>query len=506
PVAWENITYTVNEADQTIKEEVIGRFSQIPLKLAWAVTIHKSQGLTFDQAVVDAKDAFAHGQTYVALSRCRTLDGLVLSSPVPRQGVAVDPSVAEFMEGVTTREAADLDARFHMAQMAYQQELLLQCFDFSAMRGMFYYFMRLADSNRGSVRVAGLTDITELKIEARKQIFEVGEKFQNQLRQMMDGETLPDDHEGIRERTQKAAGWFGDKFNDLFSSLLEKGMVETDNKALKKQMNNGLDNLRLEIRVRMAGIRSCAQGFSSKRYLRTISGEGMAASPKAKTAAAANTPDYTEFDIEHPEMFKTLKDWRASVAKKLGVPHFQVLHQKVLVQIVVCLPEDDFALAKLKGVGPKTRENYGEDILRLVRKYREEHDIDTVVLPEPKVDEKSPSSDKKKKKSTGDTRQITLTFFEQGMGVQSIADERGLAVSTIQGHLCHFIEKGTLSLERVVDEEKTAAIMAALQPGRHLKEVKDALGKEISYGDIKAVIAHQKFVKSGTSDTDEPDA
>ena len=217
----------------------------------------------------------------------------------------------------------------------------------------------------------------------------------------------------------------------------------------------------------------------------------MAASPKVKNAAA-QTRDYTELDIEHPEMFKALKDWRTEVAGKLGIPHFHVLHQKVLIQIAVCLPEDDFALAKLKGVGPKTREKYGTDILRRVREYREKHDLQTFVAPEPKRIEKAPAADKKKKPG-GDTRQITLDFFQQGMGIQAIADERGLTIPTIEGHLCHFIEKGTLSVDRLVDQNKQKAIEKVLGPGRPMREIKDELGKNFSYGEIKAVISHQKF-------------
>ncbi len=396
PVAWENISYTVNEEDQTIKEEVIGTFSQIPLKLAWAVTIHKSQGLTFDRAVVDAKDAFAHGQTYVALSRCRSLEGLVLSSPVPRGGIGVDPAVSDFMDGAV-REVAELSSLLETAQRDYQQDLLMQCFDFSAMRGMFYYFMRLASTHQDSVRVAGLSDIETLKSEARDQIFDVGTKFQRQLQGMITDKILPDDDPGIKERTAKASGWFTEKIDALFSPLLVKGRVETDNKAVKKQMTSGLETLCHEIRVRLAGIRSCANGFSSETYLRAVSSSGMTAEPS--TPKAASAPDYTELDIDHPELFKQLKDWRTRQAKASGVPAFQILHQKVLVQLAVALPEDEFALAKLKGVGPKTREKYGEELLDIVKAYRKEKGIKQVILPEPAPAAKSSTAESKTKKN-----------------------------------------------------------------------------------------------------------
>ncbi|MBW2429173.1 MAG: AAA family ATPase, partial [Deltaproteobacteria bacterium] len=97
-VEWENIKYKVDEENKEIQEDIIGKFKQFPLKLAWAITIHKSQGLTFDKAVIDAESAFAHGQVYVALSRCKTLEGMVLSSPIPSRGIATDESVLNFVK------------------------------------------------------------------------------------------------------------------------------------------------------------------------------------------------------------------------------------------------------------------------------------------------------------------------------------------------------------------------------------------------------------------------
>src|SRR5690606_1471909 len=94
---WENIRYKYNKGEDKIEEEVMGTFSQFPLRLAWASTIHKSQGLTFDKAVIDAGTSFAAGQVYVALSRLTGLDGLVLKSKIPMHSIRTDGQVVDFM-------------------------------------------------------------------------------------------------------------------------------------------------------------------------------------------------------------------------------------------------------------------------------------------------------------------------------------------------------------------------------------------------------------------------
>src|SRR5439155_14186063 len=103
PVEWENIRYSLDEKTKEIKEEILGTFTQYPLKLAWAITIHKSQGLTFDRAIIDARAAFAHGQVYVALSRCRTFEGIVLSSKIGMSSVKTDSAVKRYGEETERR-------------------------------------------------------------------------------------------------------------------------------------------------------------------------------------------------------------------------------------------------------------------------------------------------------------------------------------------------------------------------------------------------------------------
>jgi GTPase SAR1 family protein len=364
-VEWENINYKVDEENKEIQEDIIGKFKQLPLKLAWAITIHKSQGLTFDKAVIDAKSAFAHGQVYVALSRCKTFEGMVLSSPIPSRGIATDESVLNFVE--RARQNLPSENRLQAAKVFYQQQLLLECFDFQLLHNRLNYFGRLLAGNSGLIQISGVSDMVRLLEMAEKQIFTVSEKFNQQLRTIFEKKSLPESDAYILDRIGKASGWFQDKFFFNFNDLVQKLQMETDNKELGKKIGNALNNLKQEILVKLAGIKSCEKGFSPPHYLRAISKAEVDFIPEK--GKKSQTPLYRESDIEHPELFRHLMDWRSRKAKEQGLAHFQILHQRVLIQIVVNLPDNRTDLKKIKGVGKKTLKKYGEDILALVTGY-----------------------------------------------------------------------------------------------------------------------------------------
>jgi hypothetical protein len=370
-VEWENIKYKVDEENKEIQEDIIGKFKQFPLKLAWAITIHKSQGLTFDKAVIDAESAFAHGQVYVALSRCKTFEGMVFSSPIPSRGIGTDESVLNFVE--KARQNRPSENRLQAAKVLYQQQLLLECFDFQLLQNRFNYFARLLAGNSGLVQISGVSNMVRLREMAEKQIFTVSEKFKQQLRTIFIKQSLPESDAHILERIGKASDWFQDKFSLIFDDLVQKFQMETDNKELGKKLGNALNNLKQEILVKLAGIKSCQKGFSAPHYLRAISKAEVDFIPEK--GKKSQPPVYSESDIEHPVLFRRLKEWRSRKAKQQGLAQFQILHQQVLIQIVVSLPDNRRDLKKIKGVGKKTLEKYGQDILALVAGYRKKHGV-----------------------------------------------------------------------------------------------------------------------------------
>ncbi|MDZ7736533.1 MAG: ATP-dependent RecD-like DNA helicase [Gammaproteobacteria bacterium] len=179
PVSWENIKYTLDARTREISAEVIGRFIQFPLRLAWAITIHKSQGLTFERAIIDAEAAFSHGQVYVALSRCKTFDGIVLSSPISASVVKTDSTVSQFVNQAS-QQPPDED-QLRRARVLYQQQLLLDCFDYQPLASSLRNFTRKLRDHAKLIQCSGMDNLDVLEKQTIDDIIVVADKFRHQL-------------------------------------------------------------------------------------------------------------------------------------------------------------------------------------------------------------------------------------------------------------------------------------------------------------------------------------
>ncbi len=368
PVVWENIKYSLNSESGIIEEDKVGEFVQFPLKLAWAITIHKSQGLTFEKAVIDAQASFAHGQVYVALSRCKTMEGMVLSTPISGNGVATDKAVLSFD---SYAEANPPNKEQLLAdKISYQQKLLLVCFDLGKLSKHFDFLAYLLRANSKIVQVSGIScDFQEMEQRAIDTIFSVSENFKNQLQEIFQADSLPEVDEYVLERISKASTWFQEKFAEIFGQTVDRMHVDTDNSELRKKITSVLNNCKRESAIKLAGIKSCGDGFSPERYLQAVTKADLDFVPEK--AKKSKLPEYNEADLDNPELFTAMKEWRSSKAKELDIAQAQIIHLRVLIQIASSLPGSRAALRKIRGVGPKTVKNYGDELLGLIREYRE---------------------------------------------------------------------------------------------------------------------------------------
>lgn len=476
PVRWENIKYTLNEKTRDIDEEVIGTFTQLPLRLAWSITIHKSQGLTFERAIIDAQAAFSHGQVYVALSRCKTFDGMVLSSPLSPGVVKTDSSVAQFVD--TAGRNPPTQEQLTSARIAYQQQLLLECFDFQPLASCLRKLARQVLDNRKLVESAAIEPMQNVEKQFTAEIGNVADKFKRQLQSLFKSNAVPEDDPHQQERVQKASRYFTEKLQSKLIPWATGFSFETDNKEIRKQINKTLDALRHQLAIKSAALRSCRDGFTTGSYLNALAHAEIEFD--ARPPAHKPPDDGGIANAEHPQLLQALKTWRADQAADEQVAHFRILHQRVLIQIANQVPDTPRALRQIKGVGKATMEKYGAQITAIVSDYCREHAIEPQHPPD-KPEEKQPNKN---------TKQISYELFRQGKSIQEIADTRRLVPGTIETHLAHFVGLGELDVSDLVPEEKVALIkQATKEKGREsLSLIKEHLGESCTYGEIRLVI------------------
>ncbi len=475
-VEWQNAKYTLNETTQKIEEDVIGTFTQFPLKLAWAITIHKSQGLTFEKAIIDARASFAHGQVYVALSRCKTLEGLVLSSPIADYSVKNDTTVIHFTDDVERNQPGP--AELEKSRKEYVQQLLAELFDFKPMQRQIQYLLKLWEEHAAQLLGNLKTNLQSMTIPLQTELINVAEKFENQIRQLIATAPNAEENEQLQERVKKASDYFSGKLFNIIEQAFSEATFDTDNKAIRKSFNDAADKLRKEINTKKVCLELCKKGFNIKTYLETKSKAAIEIPETGhKSQPTASTSSFTM----HPEFYTKLKKWRDEKSHILNVEIARILPQKTLHEIVQTLPASRAGLKAVKGMGGARLQQFGKEIIELVIAYRKQKGMDLPI-----------GAEKEAEKAAMDTKQISYELFKTGKSIPEIASERNFAASTIEGHLAHYVGLGELEISKFVEPAKVKVIAAYVEKNRttQINEIRSAIGENYSYSEIRFVIKY----------------
>jgi hypothetical protein len=362
---WENNKYALSESEQKVTQTSAGSFMQFPLRLAWAITIHKSQGLTFDKAVIDVGAAFAHGQAYVALSRCRNLEGLLLKEKVNSKQIITDPAVIAFMK--QAQETLPNQQTLNDAILEIELETLTQSFDFYPTTAAWLYIKEIIielmpNETLINEKLNAIQQLLEKKIHAVSKLF-----IQKELNLDVKAAILP----AINNRLVKASAYFLPNLIHLHEEITNLHQLLNGapfHSAYFPTLNQLIEQLESKIDV-----------FKLLPSLKNIVEIDKVISKKATSYKPIDSWKQkqadTEILIEHPILYAQLLEWRKQTAEDKKMLGYHMISDQAINDIAAKLPKTLTQLAKIKNVGEGKATAYGEAILKLIRQYRGEGEL-----------------------------------------------------------------------------------------------------------------------------------
>ena len=481
---WKNIRYSLNKQTKQIEEEEIGSFTQFPLRLAWAITIHKSQGLTFEKVTIDAGNAFAAGQVYVALSRCTSLEGLVLQSLITSKTLNTDPHITAFMK---LSEVQQVSNHLFLEKQQFQFSLLHTIFDFqncySLFKELHHLFISLSEffSSESDSWFSQLeSSLIGLKND--------GNKVHPYINRFINSRLLPDQIEELKDMVKRGSLHFNDKLNALIT-MISQCPALTDNKRTAAQFNELISELYVSIVEKIELLHTCRNGFSVLNY-QEFRKNFKAPLCKVNIYSAASNLNNTDLSTG---LYQELKQIRDKICEEKSLPVYMVANSQSLNEMATYLPLTIEGLEQITGFGKIKAEKYAHYFLPVINEYCDANQLTTLIRD--KIIVKKKETVLKEPKT--DTKLISLNLFKSGKTVTEIALERKFTAQTIENHLAHYIALGEIGLDNLVDEEKKELILEELKnhDSLSLTIIKNNLESyPITYGEIRLVLAFKEYI------------
>ncbi len=394
PYTWENKRFFLNTENGEIEEKVIGKFIHYPLKLAWAITIHKSQGLTFRKAIIDVAGAFAPGQVYVALSRLESLDGLILTSRIPATGLDPENALSQFIK--TKDHPENLDQKLQTESVKYISEIVNQNFDLSGIIHSLKFHIESYDKDEKRSEKQKHNAWAQSIYDEFSPVADVASKFIVQAKAILNSGKI-DKLTLLHQRILAANGYF----NPLLKGFSEKVALKTGTlKSVK-----GIKTYQNELKE--------VEFLFERQVQRLVKAESL-------VRVSLNNDMLTKSELQ-----------KSTILKKQEIPAV-----------------------------PKKNKD----------------------LPEKQI---------KSKPEKQDTRKISYDYFKNGKTISEIASERNLKVTTIEGHLAHYVATGLLNPTLFISVEKIEKVAETAKKldSYHLGPIREVLGNDYSYSDIRFAIA-----------------
>ncbi len=401
PAEWKNLTYEVDKTSNEITENEKGTFTQYPLKLAWAITIHKSQGLTFEKAIIDAQAAFAHGQVYVALSRCKSFEGIVLRSPINYKSVKTDGLVKDYSEEAAKNPPNE--AHLLTAKKQYQQDLITELFNFRNIRLALNDLLKIAAEYQPKFNAPVLPKVMDWETQADSLLFSTSAKFTPQLLNYFNHPILPESNKVLIERLQKASHYFAQKIKEDLQLALQNISILADNQEVKLKAIAGLDALKRQLFIKqICFLYFTKNAFDTTEYIQ-LKANAAINFEKEKQADNQKSELKIPEEVPHPQLYKVLHDWRNAQAANLKRQPHEVIPTISMIDITKKLPTNKKMLLTVKSFGAQKFKVFGKDILEIVDDFCYKHQLAANITPK-SINAATPLAESYKAYSVADIR------------------------------------------------------------------------------------------------------
>ena len=454
---WENIRYSTNAVTKQIEENQLGKFTQFPLRLAWAITIHKSQGLTFDKAVIDAGNAFASGQVYVALSRCRSLEGLVLLSKINPSSIQNDREIVAHEGNKIPIEA--LETQLDESRNKYRNFILMEIFDFKNAVGQVSRLIKETTDVKSSFNDETMPFLSNILQQAQG-LQDVANKFQNQLQQILDEKPVSEDL--LQTRIGAAVDFFNQKMKN-FVDTLKQSPATTDSKIHATDYNDIIKMVFSNIAQKSFLMNGLKLKFTIEDYFVL---KNTFTVPEFTVNAYAKTTSSQPFETRQPKLYHELMLVRNKICEPLDIPIYLVAASKTLMEMSDYLPQSEKELLQINGFGPAKVEKYGKAFLDVIVAYTNEHKLKSLIHERAGVEKI-----KNDKKPIGETFKTSLAMYEEGKSIEEIAFSRNLGITTIASHLGRYVGTGELNIYKFVSPEKCEKAIQTIEKSEEIGSV-----------------------------------
>lgn len=357
---WENNTFSYNRKENSVDVKTIGTFTQLPLRLAWAITIHKSQGLTFQKVAIDAANSFTSGQVYVALSRCTSLDGIVLLSPINSNSIMVDSRIQRFSKNNFNEDL--LPDFVNRKKRDTLCNMLIKLFSFNLLEVAVLDLKGYVTEFR-----ADFSDYTPEMVEnilsIVQDLSDVGTRFAVQLRKI----TNANDFSLLNSRVNDAKKYFLQRLETL-EKAMDITNVSTKKKERANKFSKFLNEVNKNLQETLFFLKNLDDNISVEQFymLRhefVMEKVNYNIYEEEKEDANEQTVDSELIAV----IYSKLMAWRNDLAKELDIPSYLIFKKDTIMEMAQKMPDTKDKLLKINGVGKVKAGKYGQECIDIIK-------------------------------------------------------------------------------------------------------------------------------------------